>query len=124
MNEEIAKIIHRADDCLFDAQLNHQFQRYIACINRSYYCIFDCLQALLYVKGIFAKTHQGTHIKFHELYLKTRILPEDLGAKLDFVFDLRQAGDYDYDATLTQEDAEKALEIAKSFLETTKKILS
>jgi uncharacterized protein (UPF0332 family) len=90
MSEEVIKILQRAADCLSDAQLNYQFQRYIACINRSYYCIFDCLQALLYTKDVFAKTHQGTHIKFNELYLKTKTLPEDLGVKLNFVFDLWQ----------------------------------
>jgi uncharacterized protein (UPF0332 family) len=123
MKDEIEKIIHKAADCLADAELNIQFDRYTACINRSYYCIFDCIQALLYVKGIFAKTHQGSHTKFHEFYLKTNLLPRELGERLNFVFDLRQAGDYDYEAKMTKEDAQTALEIATLFLTKTKDLL-
>ncbi len=123
MKDEIEKILSKATDCLADAELNMQFDRYIACINRSYYCLFDCIQALLYVKGVFAKTHQGSHAKFHEFYLKTNLLPRELGERLNFVFDLRQAGDYDYEAKMTREDAQTTLEIATLFLTKTKELL-
>ncbi len=120
MEKEVEKIIAKAEDCLADAELSLKYSRYIACINRSYYCTFDCIQALLYVKNVFAKTHQGSHTKFHEHYLKTGLLPVELGEKLNLAFDLRQAGDYDFDALVTEEDAKKAFEIAKLFLKTVK----
>ena len=41
----------------------------------------------------------------------------------NFVFDLRQAGDYDYEAKMTKEDAQTALEIATLFLTKTKDLL-
>jgi uncharacterized protein (UPF0332 family) len=67
MKEEIGKILARAEDCLADANYNKQGNRYLVVVNRSYYCIFDCLQALLQSQDIFPKTHQGSRIKFLEV---------------------------------------------------------
>ncbi len=120
MSEEIKKMIQRAESCLSDASYNLAGSRYLVAVNRAYYCIFDCLQALLQSQSIFPKTHQGSRIKFNELYIKTQIFPIELSQILDETFEMRQTADYDFDAELTEKDAKIAIENASRFLEVIK----
>ncbi len=68
MTPEIEKILARAEECLSDARFNFEHDRFQVAVNRSYYCVFDCVAALLHHKDVFTKTHQGAHQKFSELY--------------------------------------------------------
>lgn len=86
MNVPIDKIIEKAADALSDAEFNFQHGRYEAAINRAYYTIFYSISALLEAKQISTKTHQGTHNKFNEIYLKSGLLPLELNTCLDVVF--------------------------------------
>lgn len=116
MNAEVKIVLERAKDCLSDASFNLTHQRLLAAANRSYYCVFDCLTALLMAKGVSTKTHQGAHLKFNELYIKTGLMERKLSAQLLFVFDLRQSADYDFSYELSEQDAASALEFAEIFL--------
>ncbi len=59
MKMEIAKMLQSAEDCLSSAEHSFSGGWYKATANRAYYCIFDCVTALLHHKDIFVKTHQG-----------------------------------------------------------------
>ena len=120
MSPEIKVIIARAEDCLSDAAFNLKHHRLLAAANRSYYCVFDCITALLTDKDIYVKTHQGAHLKFSELFIKTGLMDSKLSSLLLFVFDLRQSADYDFSYELSEQDAITALENAKTFLAATK----
>ncbi len=120
MNLPIDKILERADDALSDATFNFEHERYVACVNRAYYAVFYCIAALLEHKQIYVKTHQGSHNKFNELYLKTGLMAPILNDSLDVVFSLRQAGDYDFRVEITTTEAIAALEHARTFLIATK----
>ncbi len=56
---EIVKMLQSAEDCLLSAEHSFSGGWYKATANRAYYCIFDCVTALLHHKDIFVKTHQG-----------------------------------------------------------------
>ena len=121
MKTELEKILARAEDCLSDAQFNFEHDRLQVAVNRSYYCIFDCVRALLWDKEVFTKTHQGAHTKFNEMYIKTGLFDIKLGKMILFVFDLRQSSDYEILYELAETDAAIALENAQTFLAATKK---
>ena len=121
MISAISKIVAKAEDCLSDAEFNFGGGRYIASVNRSYYCIFDCVRALLHPQGYYPKTHQGAQLKFSQFFIKTGEWDVKFGIIIKRVFELRQAGDYDDDNTLSQNDAKIALEHAREFLTATKK---
>lgn len=55
-------------------------------------------------------------IKFHELFIKTALLPVELGKILNETFAKRQFGDYDVDADISEEEALKVIENAKMFV--------
>lgn len=123
MKEEINKIIHKAEEFYQDGEYLFQGKRYEATVNRCYYAMFTSVQALLVTKNIFSKTHQGLQIKFNELFIKTEILPLELGKTLSETFEKRQFGDYDVDADISEQDAKKVLNNARIFLDSVKKHL-
>ena len=100
MNEEIKKVISKAEDFFDDAEYLFKGKRYEAVVNRCYYAMFTTIQALLISKNVFSKTHQGTMIKFHELFIKIELFPIELGRILNETFEKRQFGDYDVDANI------------------------
>ncbi len=120
MTSEIKKIIDRAEDCLSDAVFNFEHNRFQVAINRSYYCMFDCISALLHHKDIFVKTHQGSHLKFAEHYIKPGLLDISLAKMLSKVFGLRQSSDYDFEFEPDADDITAALDHARTFLAATK----
>ncbi|MEJ0104257.1 MAG: HEPN domain-containing protein [Bacteroidota bacterium] len=79
MSGEINKVILKAEDFLEDADYLFEGKRFEAVVNRCYYAMFTIVQGLLLSNNIFSKTHQGTMIKFHELFIKTELLPVELG---------------------------------------------
>lgn len=123
MKPDTIKLLERAEECLEEAQQLLAFNHYLGSINRAYYCIFGCARALLFENDLFAKTHQGVHAKFNELFIKTELLDRKHGEGLRLVFDLRQTSDYDLDAAINVEDANHALDIAKGFLAAVQQLL-
>jgi uncharacterized protein (UPF0332 family) len=107
----------KAEDFYEDAEYLFKGSRFGAVVNRSYYAMFTMVQALLLTENIFAKTHQGAMSKFHELFIKTNKLPVDLGKMLNETFEKRQFGDYDVDANISEEEAKKVLEDARTFMD-------
>jgi uncharacterized protein (UPF0332 family) len=123
MKSDAEKLLARASECLEEANQLFNFGHFLGSINRAYYCIFGCARALLYEHELYAKTHQGIQSKFNELFIKTGLFERKHGEAMRHVFDLRQTGDYDLDAALTEEDAAFAIQVAEAFLENTQAYL-
>ena len=123
MINETRKFLQRAEDCLSDAEANFKLDRLVVVVNRSYYCMFDCVRGLLAEVGLQPKTHQGLYVKFNELFVKSGVFPMDHRDNFKAVFELRQSGDYDPDFDPSTEDARFALDSATQFLSATKNYL-
>ncbi len=118
MNANTQKYLQKSSDCLSDATYLLEDHRLEAACNRAYYAIFDSIQALLINENIVVKTHQGTHSKFRELFIKTGILPTSLSETLAEIFNLRQGGDYDNDFEIIEPDAKAIIQEAYNFVHT------
>lgn len=123
MKDETGKFLERAEDCLSDADANFHIKRYVVVVNRSYYCIFDCVRGLLAEVSFQPKTHQGAYVKFNELFVKVGFFTPEHREIFRAVFDLRQSGDYDLDFEPTEQDAAFALNGARRFLTDAKTFL-
>lgn len=115
MKEEILQVLVKADDCLENAKYLFKGHFYLGTVNRAYYAIFNYVQAILFTKQIFTKTHQGCHSKFNELFIKTKIFPKEFAEKLNEAFELRQSGDYDMNTDIGEEEAKASIENAENF---------
>lgn len=103
---DTVKALEKAEDSLENARYNLDGRFYETVANRAYYSRFYSLCALLYTKGVYAKTPQGTHSKFSELFIKTNLFPTKISESISILFNSRQKADYDIETDLTREDAE------------------
>lgn len=116
MREELAKIFSKSNECLEDARYLLTGERFDAAINRAYYSMFTAIQGLLMDKNIFVKTHAGAKAKFHEEFLKTNLLPLQLGKIFEDAMALRQEADYEFDEIVSKEDAFQTIDDAEHFI--------
>ncbi len=116
MKEDIVRLISRSLDCLEDARLICQSGRYTSVPNRSYYAIFDAVNALLRIHDMYDNSQRGAKNKFSELFIKTGIMPREATIWLESCLELRQSGDYDFEYEVTEADARKSIQYASDFI--------
>jgi uncharacterized protein (UPF0332 family) len=66
--------LHQARECLQDAQAPAISLKTVA--NRSYYCIFNAMRAVLALDRFDSKKHSGVIDSFRKGYIKTGIFPQ------------------------------------------------
>lgn len=123
MKERVARWLAKADDSLESAQLLLNEAHIAGAVNRAYYAMFDAFRTLLFVEGVFTKTHKGLQNKLHELYFLTNKLPNRLGTILARTEDLREKADYDFDELISNTDAQSAVSDAAYVVEEVKQYL-
>ena len=118
----INDILTKAVDCFDDSNEFLVRKRYEAALNRAYYSMFHCIQALLSTVHSVTKSHSGAHNAFHKEFILTLRFSKDLGLALKRTFEKRQFGDYEYDEVL-YEDAKESVYDAQKFLNATTQYL-
>jgi len=108
--------LSRAERALRSAKLLLEHGELEGAASRAYYAMFHATRAILFSKGLKAKTHKGTVSLFGEHIVKKGILGEEYADALRKAFDLRQKSDYEIYAELdgklvkeTVNDAEKLI---------------
>lgn len=74
-------------------------------------------QALLLTKGIELKSHNGTHAKFSEIFIKTEIFPKNMGKAYSRAREKRIEGDYGIINKFQKEKVKITLEEGESFVQ-------
>lgn len=85
-------------------------------INRAYYAMFYAALALLATIGEETSKHSGVMSMFDKNFIKTGILPKEMGKFLHTAFDARQTADYEDRSEISQAMAEQILEFAVKFV--------
>lgn len=117
---EAQNALDRAEDTLEESAYNLTGGYTIATVNRAYYSIFYCITALLHTEDTHTKRHSGAHGRFHDLFVRTERFPHETVKWIHTVFQLRQSGDYDLDADISEEQAVQSLQYARQFYDLTK----
>lgn len=105
-----------AEDCLQDAVILHQSEQYRGACGRAYYAYFDAIRALLATKDITTKSHAAARGLFSANFVKEGPFTKKDSTRLNELFELRQTGEYDPDETVSESDAQKAIEVTSEFL--------
>ena len=98
--------LSRAWDTFEDARILADRKRWNSTINRLYYASYYAISALLLKSNLNSTTHNGTKSLFSEKFIRSEIIPRDLGKIYSQLFTWRQKGDYD---DLFDFDQEKVL---------------
>ncbi|HEY76024.1 MAG TPA: HEPN domain-containing protein [Thermoflexia bacterium] len=84
--------------------------------SRAYYAAFYAATALLLEDGLEFRKHSGVIAAIHREYVRTGRLDKKYGKDLNWLFELRNIGDYGVIDHVSQKEAEKAIEVASGFL--------
>jgi len=115
--KEMKSLIERAKKYLRSAELLLNEGDYESSVSRTYYAMLYAAQAMLLTKNLSFSSHKGVISAFGEHFIKTGILPKELGRALNKAFEKRQIGDYEYTFVISKEEAEEILEAGEKFVE-------
>lgn len=110
--------LEKAKEDLHTAIENLENMRLSASINRSYYCIFHTIRAILALDGFDSKKHSGVIAYFRQNYIKTDIFDKTYSEIIGLAFELRNRNDYDDFVVIDIGEATKQVSNAGIFLET------
>jgi uncharacterized protein (UPF0332 family) len=84
--------------------------------NRSYYCIFHAMRAVLALERFDSHKHSGIIAAFRQKYIKSGIFPIDFSEIIKVAFRIRNDSDYQDFYIISKSDAENQIASAKTFL--------
>ena len=108
--------IEKAGECLKAAETAMETGSLPTAINRSYYCIFHAMRAVLALDALDSKRHSGIISAFRQRYIKTGIFPIELSDVIERAFKTRNKSDYDDFYVISKSDASAQAVDAKTFL--------
>jgi uncharacterized protein (UPF0332 family) len=85
-------------------------------INRAYYAMFYAVLALLIFEKYSSSKHSGVLSYFNSHFVKTELIPRELGRAVNKAFDMRIRGDYREQVILTREQVAPFLDLAEKFI--------
>lgn len=82
------------------------------------------INALLFLDGINAKSHDGLKSKFLQLYIKTKIIEIDYGKLYSLLIDWRQESDYSVYVDFKESDVYPIMDKVEKFNQILIKIIN
>lgn len=123
--EEIIKFrLSKSANALEDAEALMKIEHWDSVSNRLYYAAYYSVSALIYQNGEKAKTHSGLKNKFHEIFIKTNKMTEQMGEIYETLYHNRHNADYADFVIFTEEEVAPLLEETKMLLQEIKKHIS
>jgi uncharacterized protein (UPF0332 family) len=108
--------IDQARECLQSAEALIRINHYKDAANRSYYCIFHSMRAVLALDGYDSKKHSGIISEFRKRYIKTEKFSTKFSDSIKDAFDIRTDSDYQDFYTILKADVQIQLQNANEFL--------
>ncbi len=121
--QEIAANLERAEKSIQAATELAASGFYDFAAPRAYYAAFYAATAVLLDEGLEFSRHSGVIASIHQRLVKTGKLDKEQGKELNWLFELRNVGDYGVTIHVSQQDAERAVRVAENFLCVIKSLL-
>jgi uncharacterized protein (UPF0332 family) len=113
--------IDKARLCLQDAKVpDNSFE---TAANRSYYCIFNAMRAVLSLDRFDSKKHSGVISAFRKGYIKTGVFPVEFSTIIDKAFEIRLESDYEAFYVVSKAAVAAQVENAERFLDAVEKYI-
>ena len=121
--QEIAANLERAEQSIRAARELAGGGFYDFAASRAYYAAFYAATAALLGEGLDLSKHSGAIAAIHQRFIKTGRLSKEQGKELNWLFELRNVGDYGVTIHVAQQDAARAIQAAESFLQAIKSLI-
>jgi uncharacterized protein (UPF0332 family) len=92
--------------------------------NRSYYCIFSAMRAVLALDRFNSKKHSGIIAAFRKDYIRTGIFPKEFSEIINNAFEIRLESDYNDFYLVSKAEVAAQVENAEIFLAAVEKYVS
>jgi uncharacterized protein (UPF0332 family) len=122
--QEITANLERAEQSIQAAKDLATAGYYDFAASRAYYAAFYGAAAVLLNDGLDFSKHSGVIASIHQQFVKTGKLSKEQGKDLNWLFEMRNVGDYGGTAHVSQLQAERAVQAAESFLRAIKSLLN
>jgi uncharacterized protein (UPF0332 family) len=116
MTPEQKYLIEKAERSLLAAQQLVQQKFHEFAVSRAYYAMFYVAEALLDQEGLSFSSHAAVISAFGQRFARSGKLPAEFHRYLIDAQSQRTRADYDPRPELSQQDAEKLLQQARSFI--------
>jgi len=116
--------LEQSRECLRDAIRDVDAEAYKAAANRSYYCIFHAMRAVLAMDEFDSKKHSGVISVFRQKYIKSGIFAADFSDVIQRAFNNRGKSDYEDFFIVPIELTKVQVEEAGSFLQEVERYIS
>ena len=108
--------LYQARECLQSAEREFAADSFKAAANRSYYCIFHSMRAVLALDRFDSKKHSGIMSAFRKDYIRNGIFPDEFSKIVGDAFEIRNDSDYEDFFIVPKAKVAAQLENAKTFL--------
>ncbi|MBQ3676423.1 MAG: HEPN domain-containing protein [Bacteroidales bacterium] len=92
--------------------------------NRLYYSLFHAVSALLIKNGQNVYSHKGAVMQFGQHFVKTKIVPDDMGKLYSRLQTIREKGDYNCVFQISKDEVVPMIEPVGDFLKTIECLIS
>ena len=114
--------LDKAEAFLNDARTLLDTSSYGSSANRSYYAMLSAARSLLILRGISADTHDGVKTMLSREFIKTGLLPKEMGEIFRSLQARRVDSDYGDYVDITEEEARDSMAKAVRFLSEVKRL--
>ncbi|GBU22678.1 hypothetical protein R80B4_02590 [Fibrobacteres bacterium R8-0-B4] len=116
--------IEQAKECLQGSERELAADAFKNAANRSYYCIFHAMRAVLALDSFDSKKHSGVISAFNRDYIKTGVFPVEFSKVIDSAFRVRNESDYENFYLVSKNKVVAQVESAKTFLDAAEKYVN
>jgi len=107
--------LEKARECLRDAESMIALDSFASSANRSYYCIYHSIHAVLLTIGFSSSKHTGIIAEFRRVFVKTGVFSDMYSDIIGDAFKVRTKSDYDIHYVVSRSEVTTQLKNAKTF---------
>jgi uncharacterized protein (UPF0332 family) len=123
LDKQLAMMLNKASRALASAKRQLKAGDYDFASSRAYYAVFYAMEAVLLTKDLSFSKHSGVISAFNRHFVKPSTFPRTFSGLLTRLFRQRQMADYEFDLSISEEDAKKDIESSQTILKAIKRYL-
>ncbi len=113
LNKQLNQMINKANRALAAARIHVKTGDYDFASSRAYYAAFYSMEAVLLKQGLVYSKHSGVISGFAQHCIGAGQFPKDFSKRIARLFRERQIGDYEFDMSISAENAKKDVQCAE-----------
>ena len=122
-DDPITFLIQRGNDSLKSAEALIELNLILDGLSRAYYAALHHARALLLSIDVIPKSHKGALTLFSLHFIKTGLIPKEIGVIFSILQKIREDSDYEIGTFYERDEAERLLEDTRLFCRTVVDVL-